>query len=38
MFQYDKKYYYLFSKSGFTPAALAKAGENIRLIRFDEMF
>jgi AAA+ ATPase superfamily predicted ATPase len=38
MFQYDKKYCYLFSKSGFTPAALAKAGENIRLIRFDEMF
>ena len=36
MFRYDKKYYYLFSKSGFTPAALKKSGETIRLIRFED--
>ncbi|MDR1136187.1 MAG: ATP-binding protein [Clostridiales Family XIII bacterium] len=38
MFAYEKKYYYLFSKSGFTSAALARAGDNIRLISFGEMF
>jgi AAA+ ATPase superfamily predicted ATPase len=38
MFDYDKKHYYFFSKSGFTPAAKKKAEENIRLICFDDMF
>jgi hypothetical protein len=38
MFGYDIKYYFIFSKCGFTLAALKKAGENIRLICFDDMF
>jgi hypothetical protein len=38
MFGYDKKYYFIFSKSGFTQAAQKKAGGNIRLICFDDMF
>ena len=38
MFSYDKKHYFLFSKSGFTPSAQKRAGENIRLIPFDDMF
>ena len=38
MFGFDAKYYYLFSKSGFTPAAQKKAGGIIRLIELDEMF
>ncbi|MCL2768216.1 MAG: ATP-binding protein [Synergistaceae bacterium] len=38
MFGYDKKYYFLFSKNGFTAAARKKAGDNIRLIDFDDMF
>ena len=37
MFRYEKKYYYLFSKSGFTLATLKKAGDNIKLICFDDM-
>ena len=38
MFGYDKKHYFLFSKSGYTGAAQKRAGNNIRLISFDEMF
>jgi AAA+ ATPase superfamily predicted ATPase len=38
MFSYGKKYYYLFSKSGFTPAARKRAGASVRLISFDDMF
>ncbi|MDR1322589.1 MAG: ATP-binding protein [Gracilibacteraceae bacterium] len=38
MFSYEKKYYYLFSKSGFTPAALARASDNVRPVCFDDMF
>jgi len=38
MFSYKEKYYYFFSKSGFTDAAKKKAGEGIRLIEFSEMF
>ena len=38
MFSYDKKHYYLFSKNGFTSAAMKKAGDNIHLIRFSDMF
>jgi len=38
MFGYERKYYYLFSKSGFTTAAQKKAGDIIRLIEFGDMF
>jgi AAA+ ATPase superfamily predicted ATPase len=38
MFDYGEKHYYLFSKSGFTSAALQKARDHIRLIGFDDMF
>ena len=38
MFNYDKKYYCIFSKSGFTSAAVKKASEIIRLIEFNEMY
>jgi AAA+ ATPase superfamily predicted ATPase len=38
MFGHDKKYYYLFSKNGFTPAALKRANDDIRLIPFDDMY
>jgi hypothetical protein len=38
MFGFDKKYYYVFSKSGFTTEALKRAGDNINLIHFDDMF
>ena len=38
MFNYAKKHYWLFSKSGFTNAAQKKAGGNIRLIKFDDMY
>ena len=38
MFSYERKFYYLFSKSGFTPSAQKRAGSNIRLIRFADMF
>jgi AAA+ ATPase superfamily predicted ATPase len=38
--QFRQKYFYLFSKSGFTPGArgLAEASGNIRLVDFKEMF
>ncbi|MCL2159789.1 MAG: ATP-binding protein [Oscillospiraceae bacterium] len=35
---YQEKYYYLFSKSGFTEAAGKKASEHIKLIEFEDMF
>ena len=38
MFRFTEKYYYFFSKSGFTPAARKKAGGNIKLIDFKDMF
>jgi AAA+ ATPase superfamily predicted ATPase len=38
MFSHEKKYYYLFSKSGFTSVALRKEAENIKLISFENMF
>ncbi|MDR3296436.1 MAG: ATP-binding protein [Clostridiales Family XIII bacterium] len=38
MFGYGKKHYYLFSKSGFTPAALKRANDDVRLISFDDMY
>jgi hypothetical protein len=38
MFGYEKRYYYLFSKSGFTPAALARASDTVRPVCFDDMF
>ncbi|GHU41801.1 hypothetical protein FACS1894111_04670 [Clostridia bacterium] len=38
MFGYEKNYYYLFSKSGFTSATQKKSSDNIRLIAFDDMF
>jgi hypothetical protein len=38
MFHYDKKYYYFFSKNGFTASALKKKRDNIRLIDFNSMF
>jgi AAA+ ATPase superfamily predicted ATPase len=37
MFYYPQKYYYIFCKSGFTDAALAKASDHIRLIAFKDM-
>jgi hypothetical protein len=38
MFNCKTKFYYFFSKSGFTPAALDMAGDNIKLIKFSDMF
>jgi len=38
MFNYAKKHYFLFSKSGYTTSALKLASENINLISFDDMF
>ena len=38
MFNYNAKYYFVFSKSGFTTGAKAMASENVRLIDFDDMF
>jgi hypothetical protein len=38
MFNCDKAHYCLFSKSGFTNAALKLANDNVRLVGFDEMF
>lgn len=35
---FKEKYYYFFSKSGFTEAMLQKADKNIRLITLDEMY
>ena len=35
---YNEKYFYLFSKSGFTPACQKRTGEQIRLIGFKDMF
>jgi AAA+ ATPase superfamily predicted ATPase len=35
---YDAKYYYLFSKSGFTEAAKKKANEYVKLVEFEDMF
>ncbi|MDR1565289.1 MAG: ATP-binding protein [Oscillospiraceae bacterium] len=37
MFSYAEKYYYIFSKSGFTEAALAKASLKVRLIELKAM-
>ena len=38
MFSFEKKSYFLFSKSGYTTAAKKKAKENIHLVCFDDMF
>jgi len=38
MFNYKDKYYFLFSKTGYTAECIKNAGENIRLIIFDEIF
>ena len=38
MFNFKAKYFYLFSKSGYTNECIASAGENVRLIEFREMF
>ena len=38
MFSFNKKYYYLFSKNGYTKSAIKRAGEDIRLICFDDMY
>ncbi|MDR1765873.1 MAG: ATP-binding protein [Lachnospiraceae bacterium] len=38
IFRFSQKQYWLFSKSGFTDAARKRAGENIRLISFSEMY
>ncbi len=40
IFPYKKKYYFLFSKSGFTEGVINKAGMmgNVTLVKFDEMF
>jgi len=38
IFNHKDKYYYLFSKSGFTTAALNRASDNIKLIEFKDMF
>jgi AAA+ ATPase superfamily predicted ATPase len=37
MFKYEEKRYCVFSKSGFTNAALARAGERIKLVHFKDM-
>jgi hypothetical protein len=34
---YAKKHYFLFSKSGFTPACKKRANESIKLIEFKNM-
>jgi hypothetical protein len=38
MFNYKDKYYFLFSKTGYTAECIKNAGENTRLIIFDEFF
>ena len=40
LFRYSSKYYYLFSKSGFSESVSAEAQEmeNVRLVRFEEIF
>jgi AAA+ ATPase superfamily predicted ATPase len=38
MFGFEKNYYYFFSKSGFSDAALKMASDNIRLICFADMY
>ena len=38
MFNIKNKYYYFFSKNGFTESAGKKAGDKIRLIKFDDMY
>ena len=40
LFHYKQKYYYLFSKSGFTKGCIEEAAkkENIRLIKYEELF
>ena len=38
MFGHEKKHYCLFSRSGFTAAAQRMAGDEIRLVCFDDMF
>jgi AAA+ ATPase superfamily predicted ATPase len=38
IFSHKEKYYYLFSKSGFTDAAKKREGERIKLIDFKDMF
>ena len=38
MFEYERKHYSFFSKSGFSPAALKRESECIKLISFDDMF
>ena len=38
MFSFEEKYYYFFSKSGFTDAAKKKARERIVLVDFKDMF
>ena len=35
---YTEKYFYLFSKNGFTPACKNRAGEYVKLIEFKDMF
>ena len=39
LFAYPDKYYYLFSKSGFTEGCIEAAGDNnrIRLVSYDDM-
>ena len=37
MFDYREKYYFLFSKSGYTKECEKSAGENVRLVDFGEM-
>jgi AAA+ ATPase superfamily predicted ATPase len=38
MFNFEDKFYYVFSKSGFTAAALKKASDRVKLIEFADMF
>jgi len=38
LFGHQEKYYFIFSKSGFTAAAKKRESENIKLIDFSEMF
>jgi len=38
MFTFEEKFYYFFSKSGFTKAAMEKANKKIILVNFAEMF
>ena len=37
MFNYEDKFYYIFSKSGFTESAKKKASDNTKLIEFKDM-